>query len=1076
MLERTVGCREPGTLRRLLPGSRRPLKSHRALHAGFWHHNTLDLELSPLYSALLHSLNAQDRDYELRRNTPPVMHAGLHLDFLYPFNTLSFLRQYMGWGLDKQDGRRTSIGSVRAGRRSYTSSTEDGSSEETATALASTEDAQYRLADILTAPSQISQASKEHAWPAVLPQALESHSKDSDYKKAWALYLLLNESDKNKARRELIRYLSGSRRVIDAERVIEIFEQLDKADRDVEAHAAAIRSYLSLRNLTGAISLYNDAVNNLQYPAGASDILAYMIENSFWSHAVNFWIEFQGLRDRFPQLSYNIYTAIESRSDLLNPAIELAEHVNARLETSSDPRKMVKFASKLVKNAIVNSASAGDRLRFEALLDIFQSWDIYLVTEYQHLLDKLLELKETKFAVRCYRKAHDKHEIKFTRGTLHNMLLIFCKYHSVKGIQQVMDDFFRFYKHPSSFAYRKSMAEFASQGDTETVHALFEQHLALCKLMTGQRMLRPGDMAPILHVHARRGELEEVIKYFNEIETVHGLQPDLLCWNILIDAYGKVQDSDGAFETFETLVGLGHPSADDYTFGTIMGICATRGDFERVVEVYRLSLSMNIETSASMVNCLVLAHIQNDCLLEAEKICETALRMELKGSKTRMWNALILAYGLRRDLSKVNQLLRRMSEAQLDYDQHTYSALMQALAMVGQSSRAHVILKRVMKKAGIQRTSFHYAIVMGSYLATGNFRRIYLLQKRMIERNISHSASTKLLSIKAEDHELFESGSNAERGSRALEMFQEVLSSMDQRAVSVDDQKGIHRAPRHIAYPTMIYSYVMLVLGQSNQFETAEELYEAFIKTLPQSERASPPIDVLSAIMTARHKSGDWTGVEQFWDLALSKAKQQGAPLRSLNVPSSSDVSSADGLNISSLNIKAPTIMPIHQLDLTRCLSVYMNALAAEGKAGLISAVVDGLLQDGFLLDSKNWNQYIQILAQHRYYELAFRLCEDKLMDNWTGWATIRWRQPVRNRLPIELRNKRKQSLHLRPNTHTFLYLSRAYLDLQDMATESRLSEERLDIILKTCPRTIQAINTMERTDSSLEREILRDP
>jgi pentatricopeptide repeat-containing protein PET309 len=228
--------------------------------------------------------------------------------------------------------------------------------------------------------------------------------------------------------------------------------------------------------------------------------------------------------------------------------------------------------------------------------------------------------------------------------------------------------------------------------------------------------------------------------------------------------------------------------------------------------------------------------------------------------------------------------------------------------------------------------------------------------------------------------------------------------------------------------------------------------------------------------MTVRHKSGDWTGVEQFWDLALSVAKQQGAPLRSLNVPSSSDVSSADGLKISSLNIKAPTIMPIHQLDLTRCLSVYMNALAAEGKAGLISAVVDGLLQDGFLLDNKNWNQYIQILAQHRYYELAFRLCEDKLMDNWTGWATIRWRQPGRNRLPIELRNKRKQSLHLRPNTHTFLYLSRAYLDLQDMATESRLSEERLDIILKTCSRTIQAINTMERTDSSLEREILRDP
>lgn len=1068
MLERTVGCREPGSLRRLLPGTQRSLTSRRALHSGFWHHSALELELPPLYAALLRAATAQDRDCDFRQHATPVMHAGFHLDFLHPIKTFGLLRQYTGWRVDRQDDQRKLPGPARGGRRLSTVSTENISAKE------ATVSAQDAPANILPAADQLDQDHVDDSLPADSPTKVMGRAKNSDYETSWELYSALDDLEKGKARRELIRYLSNSKRVVEAERILEVFEQLDEADKDTAARATAIRSYLRLRNLTDAIALYKDAINDCSFPAGAANILGYMVENSFWTQAINFWTEFHSLRSsHFPGTAYKIYRVIEGRSKLRNSALELAKHVDARIKSSSDPSKMVKFASQLVKKGLIDSASSGDRRCFDALLGIFQGWDIDLMTEYQTLLDRLLELNETKFAILCYRKAHYTHRIKFTRPTLHNMLTVFCKFHSVIGMQQIMDDFFRFYKHPSRFVYRKCMAEFASQGDAETVHALFKQHLARVKL-NAKGITRPSDLAPILHAHAKRGELAEVIKYFDEIKTVHGLQPDVLCWNILINAHGKVEDPDGAFEVFEELVRLG-VSVNEVTFGTIMGICATRGDIDRLVEIYRLSLSMNIETSASMIDCLVLAHLQNNRFEEAEKICEDALEMQLQGSKTRMWNYLIVAHGMRRDINKVNEILQRMSKAGLDYDQYTYGALMQALAMVGQSARAQSILNFIMVDAGIPRTSFHYAIVMGSYLATKNFNKVYILQKRMAERGVKLSASTKVLTIKASDQELFEFGTHKERGRRALQMFQEVLSTMDEKEIPDGPQKGIRLTPRHIAIPTMLYSYVIAVLGQSHQFESAEQLYEEFTKTLPVSERASPPLEALAAIMTAKAQSDDWEAVQEFWDLAVSKAKDQGAPLRSLNIPSSSDASSLDGFKIDASENEAPKIMSIHRLALQRCLSIYMNALAKQRRANYIPTVVNGLLKDGFLLDNRNWNEYIQILARNGHSKLAFDLCERKLMGNWTGWAGIRWHQPMRNRLPLELRIKRKQALHLRPTAHTFLYLTRAFLDLQDVSVESRLGQEIFDDVCKSCPTTTDAIKTMPRTDSPLERNILRD-
>jgi pentatricopeptide repeat-containing protein PET309 len=1073
MLERTAGCLESGSLRRLLPGPRKPLKSRRMLHSGFWNHNSVEPELSPLYSALLRGPESADQDSEIQNQTPSTLQAGFLLDFLYPAGTLNFLRQYTGWGIDRQDGRQTRFGIRRLGQRLYTSSATDSSGAENA---AIAPEAPVRTQDFLSGKrAETNEPDQDVIMGGQAAQSLRKTmvlTRSQDYEEAWRQYLLLGDSEKNELQRELMQYMSTSGRVLEAERAIEIFEQLDEANRDADAYSIVIRSYLRLRSLSDAVKLYKEALRNLQFPAGASELLSYMIENSLWSQAIGFWKDFQSFRDHSPGLSYNIFSTTQNLSNLIGQAIGLAEYVIGRMETSPESTELITFTSKIVRRALLNPEV--DERRFEKLLSFLQEWNFDTSEIYERAFEMLLETKQSRFAVNCYRKVRREREVKFSRPTLHSLLTVFCNNHSVIGMQQILDDFFRFYSKPTRFAYRKCMTEFAAQGDAKTVHALFEQYVA--RFESKSRLLDAGDIAPILHVHAKRGELAEVIKYFNQFQDVYKLQPNLLCWNILIDAYAKVHDTEGAFESFEKLLESDYLQPDHYTFGTVMGIYATHGDLDRVVEIYRLASSMKIEKSAAMVDCVVLAHIQDERLQQAEKICEDALIMNLKGSKTRMWNYLLHAYAMRRDLVNVNRLLRRMSEAGLDYDQHTYSALMQALAMVKQPDRAYAILQDVMRDAGVRVTSLHYAVVMGGYIANGEYRKVFHLQNRMKRRGIRNSASTKFIAMKAadaEDQKLLESGTEKEQGQRALQMFQEVLNSMDQQDISVSTQKGTHRMPRHIAYTSMFYSYVMFVLGQSNETETVEELYNQFIRTLPEDARDSPPIAVLSAMMLTKLRNRDSKGVQECWDLAVAKAKAQGVPLRPLGRAAQSDLAQLDSFDSSS-TYENPKIVPLHQLDLSRSLSTYMISLARQGRSDDIPSVVNGLLEEGFLLDNKNWNLYIQLLAQRYRYKLAFELCEEKLMDGWTGWARLRWQEPVRNRLPIEVRNKKKEPKHLRPNSSTLLFLARGFLELQAMSAESRASQMLLEDLQRTCPRTLLAIRTMQRTDNALEREILR--
>lgn len=1053
MLERTAGCLESGSLRRLLPGSKKPLKSRRALHSGFWNHGAIDLELSPLWAALIRGPDPVDTSCEREQKTSTGQ-GGMLLDFLYPAGTIRFLRQYSGWGVDRQDGRRSIAGFAKLGHRLYTSSAKDPPASDQDVEAAKCQD----------------EAEDEGSVASL--QELMGLERRSDYEEAWRQYSLLNTSEQQRLRLPLIEYFFASNRVVDAERTIELFEQLDENDKSQTVYRATIRAYLRLQNLPDAITLNGEALAKFDMPIGSDRLLAYMIDRSLWSHAFKTWEQFRNFQTRFPETPYNIHGPTFNLPTLMARTFDLADYVTTRIDSLSNTpegssSELLEFASCIVKHVLFSDA-VFDQSKFNRLLQVLERWGLDTPDVYENALQRLLQdTNNSKPAVQLYRKVFRGKEVKLKPWVLHKLLKIFCEHHSILGMQQVLDDFFRFYERPTQRAYQLCMREFASQGDADTVHALFDQYTS--RFQAEEKLeLSADEFAPLLHVHAKRGELAAVLETFNKIRDRYTLEPTLLCWNIVLNAYGRVHDTDGAFACFDQLLETTGLQPDDYTFGTMMGICSTSGDRERAFELYRLADSMSIEKSTTMVDSLVLTYLKDEYFNEAEKVCEDCLGVKLKGSRTRMWNYLLVAYAMRRDLQNVNRLLRRMSEAKIDYDQFTYSALMQALAMVKQPDRARAIMRDVMKEAGIRPTNFHYAVLMGGYIANGEIHKVFYVQNEMARRGVRHSASSRLLAMKAaaaEDQKILETGTEEQQSQRALQIFQDTVSSMDPMDVSQSVKKGLGGMPLDVAYSSMFNSFVIFVLSQRGELETVGAVYEQYLKTLPVARRDSPPIPVLSALMISKMRAYDFEGAQQCWDLALSSARKQG---RSIQPPR------ASGSGSGRLPATA-TIVPGHQLDLTEILTTHMMSLAKQKKLDDIPLLVNALLEEGFLLDNGNWNHYIQLLARRYRYKLAFELCETKLMPNWTGWARIRWQAPERNRLPIEVRNLKKMPKYLRPKTHTLLYLARGYLELQSMAAESPASQIMLAELEHSCPKTIHAIRTMQRVDDALEREVLRD-
>ncbi|AEO66783.1 bb318115-c458-4b4c-aa70-a66c17a99a95 [Thermothielavioides terrestris] len=689
-------------------------------------------------------------------------------------------------------------------------------------------------------------------------------------------------------------------------------------------------------------------------------------------------------------------------------------------------------------------------------MELFQPSDVVFMLDraqdprcYERYIILIAGQQRKRLASDLYRKYRSLPGVVVSDSVLRVMIDIYFP-HNVQGMQQLKRDWYTTYGHPDDRAYHKLMAFHAGHGDVKTLMRLAEEYAV--HYDSGVKD-DPKFVTTLLNAHAVRGDPEAARKVLEEAVERSGTPPETKQWNILLNAYTKAGDYAGAIDLFTHICSEHDP--DDYTFATMMGMAAFRGDLDFTLELLQLANDRNIQASMAMVRALVEAYCQNDRFGEAESLCLRLTKSrEIVGDYTYLWNVLLRHSAKRRDLTTLNRLLGLMSTHNVTYNQDTYSHLILGLLYCRQSHHAMHLLRVARREGVFEPTADHYVLLMAAFINSNEPHMALTTHQLMIKWNYHHSAMrmAKVIDALGRWQQLPPSRRRGLDGA----LFLKLILRDFYKAMEREDRGS----PGDIRSVISLYSKVLFVLTQMREFATVEQIIQLHNSRYPS--RGTPetiPLKLLHNIMLADFYEKKFDRVKETWDLILRRSTDRYQPAAA--------ILSSQG------DPDAPRRPVVYARRFRLCdplktmQRLYLEQQDADGLLELVRTV----RARGFDLDSKNWNYHVQALARLKRRREAFGVCEKVLMPQWTGWQLVREREGERVRLPLELRRLGSNPYRPRPITHTLLVLAKEYMELERMMLWSQAASREFQSIVDSCPKTVRAITTMMRSGSRLEAQ-----
>ncbi|KAI1809120.1 hypothetical protein GGS20DRAFT_573449 [Poronia punctata] len=1061
MLERTAARLEPCSLR-VLPAHSKPLRSPRQLYTSFWQHGAADVELSRAWQALMHG--TIDRIFLLRGTRSSSLNASaLLLDFLYPVKALTLMRRL-------PFRPRPSHVTPRLYNSSITG-------QELEPRSPTSRDPSQQFTEV--------EESSEQPTPSVVPPderpvAIERNlrtAKPEDADELWRQYKSLDEQSQATYLRPILVFLSKTNSVSDAWKISELLRRLDKSTWESSFFVTGVAAEVNLQNDTQALSLFEEGlrsatVDSASLVSALDILLAYAMRLRSSEFLGRLWALYpeMALRWDFDMVTAD-FKELALVSDLAEKAIQFPQYVARRLKESSTQTDRV--ALNVLQKILVRRAllSCDDSLVASLLL----------ITKDSHAFEDYIRFarQEGKKSILIatyimYRELP---------GSKPSKPVLFAAFEAVvgetapvsrilAGVELIWEDWYRFQGAPSRRAYQRYLAFHAARGDKDRVYSIWIEYVERFSGYENLDLLRADDtFAHLLHVHAVNGEAEEAQRIFDDIVNKFRLDPDTYHWNILLNAYVRAGDYDGALDVFSSLCGATTP--DVYSYATLMRMVGSRGDLGFAIDLYRRAQASGIQPNQAIVSSLIDAYCQNGNYKEAEEVCIRAAQKGINSSD--LWNRLLYYHAVRRDLASMNRIMNVMADKRVPYDHLTYQQLLLGLALCRQSQHALNLLTIALKEGLFKVTPAHFNIVMGALLRNGEPALVTRLCWLMKEHSIHISEDVLFRFSQAltrwGDLPPQVKGESAKKKwlGEAMRIFLSIYglegSQKASRGAPQSRPNGRDIGPAELlrSGPEVYqFSYMMHLFARLNDADSIDELigtYRHIFQGNGSGDSGWLPIGMLNAVMLHGLQSGHYDRVKSTWDLLFAGAKRAGR--------------SADHDENNKRPSPGQRISPKYHYALSQGLRVMQEVLFKEGDPSHIVELVEQVLEAGFQVDSKNWNYYVQILVQLKQYKPAFAVCEDILMPNWTGWKTVRVKEPVESYIPPNIRRKGSSPRHLRPTATTLYWLARGYLELEKSSPWSGAAAKTLGDVQENCRRAVRAVKSMRRVYSHLENEIL---
>lgn len=1057
---------------------KKSLPTQRYLHSTFWSHGASEINLPAWWIMLLRSSQEQEPRWASRRLAAAqkilsyVAQVGF-VGFLYPSRTLAIVQQIVNRDrarLKSRQGIRYAPNTSRTFSSIISDSKNTTGDVESATARAgSLPSAEVEEPASKPSLEYYSDRTEVDLQLAELFQSLGKHG--PDHEKAWHFYQNLqhlSEDLTSQQLRDMIRYLSHGATPLSSERVIFLVEKIPFCERDEFHHKSAIRAALNRNSLELAMDFHRESLRQTLYSGGASLILRYTIDHEEWHKAIETLNDYFYERCRHKKLKLNDLAMWEytDRSSIwrhvhILPFSRLCKKAAAAMifaEKSTTPTVTARrFALEVITEAF--SVQIDSFIKVNAHKKLFNTaWKLRkgLETQMSFLYNRAIwqlsfhKVKtHQKIALEFYRRVKEEKWVPEFQ-VLDFVLTGFCDGGHLTDIFQVIDDVRRHHGRIPSPWILRIIPVLSRHGEAESVHELFREYMEY------------GGKHPeflfdhILHLHHRRAEPHHAVEFFNDIQEKYDFVPNISSWNWVVAVHTRVGDVEGATTWVDRLVEAGQqPNARTYTY--MMQMYAKRGDLEAVQRLFRQSEAAGIEPDPSMIASLVLVLVKNDMLDDAKKVVEDALRIKSKQSRTRMWNYLMVGYAHRGDIVRVKEINQRMREAGVPADADTYSALMHSLIRRRLPHLAEKIMFRILPRAGIRPDSVHYATLMAGFFERGSYWKVLIIYRLMLKRNIAPTQSTQSVLLRAiaalESQSKVGGEEQPKELGSTLPLFKQIVANMDPAELAPKRQVpfvGPNRLDE--AFTSISFAHLMSVYGREAAFDRVRELYDLYLGTAMKFQGTIdfiPPIELLSALLSANAEARDYREVDRCWHLAVEKAQKLASP---------SDA--VDG--------KPWRALYSRRFLLNLPLPIYMKSLETQDKIDHITTTIESLLGLGFEFHNNTWNTYVKILARSGREKLAFSVCERELMSEWFGWETLGHRLNLQRKFEL-IKPDGVRPTQRFPGYATLVYMAAAYVKTRSEGVQA------VQQLARVAPRTINAVVKMPQMDDEIQANILGD-
>ncbi|KAI9655538.1 MAG: hypothetical protein M1821_005331 [Bathelium mastoideum] len=1051
---------------------------------------------------------------------------GFLLDFLYPPKTKAFLRDLTsknGEKLERHRGRQSHLNRYR--EYSSAAGVEGQSANlKSEIVLETTGHGQHPPDDSYsdTRPHNPLHSGYENVGDRatvrpVRDAALESlqtllgSGQQGSYEEGWRMVITADSRspEYGKALADFIEYLSISHEKVNAERIVQLFSKLGKQFRRPSSYRAALAAYLKLQDLGAATMIFRQAAQiGIVENVGVEVLLEQIVVHQFWHLGSEVYRTCcMKVDSRHDQDNIDPWERIRVNNIPLNTIMSLAENVRQFpqcFNEESNPafvdffRDLSMIVLEQQLNKLFISVRQSHQRQVDQVLKLVSCLRSLNATNAEFYHDAIFKLhrrhknvtpEKGNLMISLYEMFRKEKFFSPSQPLFKVIMSTLCHHESrdevlrhFTSIEDVAKDWVRCYGFLSNDVVRTMLETFSRAGKVALVHKYFGY------LENPSEKDLQQSFFWLIYVHTRRADLNRATWQFERMTQEFSIQPNCECYNALLQAHARNDDLEGALRRFEEME-TDRMTPDTHTFGILMGMYASRGDPQGVSELFSVAKNHGITPTPHMWATLVRAHVGNDDMASAENVAEKCTRTQTATeSMTVVWNQVLTAHALRRDLDATSRVFELMRNRRVPTDGLTYAALMQCLVLLRQCDAARKILQKVVPKERVQRLALHYAIVMGGYVETKQWSRVLGLDAAMRQRGIRPTVSTRIPVLRARI--AVETQFGRERGqedirARLMTTEQALLDALetgDRREVTSTIRQpgyGLQGFSMHESYPDAFYEVLLSSYGRKSAFDIIDDIFEEYLraKELPAPSSFIPPLKFLTALMQSHWRAGEHDEIEKCWLLVYRKAmryvKVFPVPRQTLSMtPTEMDTHQ---------RVRLPARMASARRHIISGPFMYLvRSLSERGETSRLTDLVGELTDSGWILTNQVWNLYVRALANNAHALSAFEVCERRLMPGWPGWRS------GKALLGLSPRSHRKagfkwMAVHtvlpemLLPQYSTMVTLARTLLEVQRSSAYASDGSVSMAGIRRHAPKTVKAIEAMPLLEhDNVQRALLR--